>query len=465
MTFAQSKAEQIDKLMSLYSEYDQFTGSLLVAQNGKIIYKKGFGMANKEWDIPNQPNTKHRLGSITKQFTALLILQLVEEGKLKLNIPITSYLPDYPKENGDKITIHHLLTHSSGIPNYTDSPIFMKEKSRDHYEPEAFIKTFSNLPLEFNPGQKFDYSNSGYFVLGYIIEKVTGKTYEQCIDERIFKPLNMINSGFDHSETILKNRATGYEKNGSIYVNSSFIDMSLPYSAGSLYSTVEDLYLWDQALYTDQLLSSKSRELLFFPHISTGASYYGYGWGVFEMPIENATEKLKIVEHTGGINGFRTIISRSLNDKNFIVLLSNAGTSELNPISKAIRSILYNKPYKMPKKSLADVLLATFNEIGIDAGTKKYEELKNSDEYVYEEGDMNAAGYQLLQSGKIKEAIEIFKLNVAKFPESGNVYDSLGESYLALGNKELALLNYKKAVALDPSNENGKKIIEELSKK
>jgi CubicO group peptidase (beta-lactamase class C family) len=465
INYAQNKAAEIDKLMSLYSEYDQFIGTVLVAEHGKIIYKKGFGMANKEWDILNQPNTKLRLGSITKQFTAMLILQLVEEGKLKLEVPITTYLPDYPKVNGNKITIHNLLTHSSGIPNYTDSPDFMKDKSRDHFEPEAFIKTFADLPLEFNPGQKFDYSNSGYFVLGYIIEKVTGKSYEKCLEERIFKPLNMLNSGFDHADTILKNRATGYEKNGSTYVNSNFIDMSLPYSAGSLYSTVEDLYLWDQALYTEKLLSSKSRELLFFPHITTGASNYGYGWGVFELPLENSTEKLKIVEHTGGINGFRTIISRALNDKNLIVLLSNSGTSELNPISKAIRAILYNKPYKMPKKSLADALLATYNDKGIDAGAKMYEELKDSNDYVYEEDDMNATGYQLLQSGKVKEAIAIFKLNITKFPESGNVYDSLGEAYLANGDKELALVNYKKSVALDPANENGKKIIEELQKK
>ena len=456
-TIAQTKAEKIDQLMSLYSEYNQFNGTVLVAENGKVIYKKGFGMANMEWNIPNQPDTKLRLGSVSKQFTALLILQLMEEGKLKLNVPITTYLPDYPKTNGDRITIHHLLTHSAGILNYTSIPNFMKTQSRNPYTPGEFVKTFADKPLEFTPGEKFSYSNSGYFVLGYIIEKITGKTYEQCLQERIFTPLNMTNTGYDNSEVILKNRASGYEKNGNQYVNASFLDMSIPYAAGSLYSTVEDLYLWDQALYTDKLLSAKSKELFFAPHISTGGGSYGYGWGVFELPMDNPAKKLKIVEHTGGINGFTTIISGDLSDKNLIVLLNNTSSPGLSSISKKIRAILYDKPYTMPKKSLANVLLNAYNEKGIDAGAKLYEELKDSPIYDFNEGEMNASGYELLQSGKIKDAIAIFKLNVAKFPESGNAYDSLGEAYLANGDKEFALLNYQKSVALDSSNENAKK--------
>jgi CubicO group peptidase (beta-lactamase class C family) len=177
--FAQDKARQIDDLLSKYNEYGQFNGSALVAENGKIIFKKGFGQANMEWNIPNQPDTKFRLGSITKQFTAFLIVKLAEEGKIKLDVPITTYLPDYPKENGDKITIHHLITHTSGIPNYTSVPNFLKEKSRNPSSPEEFVKTFNKLSLDFKPGEKFSYSNSGYFLLGYIIEKITGKTYEQ----------------------------------------------------------------------------------------------------------------------------------------------------------------------------------------------------------------------------------------------------------------------------------------------
>lgn len=466
ISFAQDKTRQIDELLNTYHQYGQFNGSVLVAENGKILLKKGFGSANMEWNIPNQTDTKFRLGSITKQFTALLIVKLAEDGKIKLDVPITTYLPDYPKTTGDKITIHHLLTHTSGIPNYTSFPDFFKDKSRNPYTPEEFVKTFSSLPLEFTPGEKFRYSNSGYFVLGYIIEKVTGKTYEQYLQETVFTPLKMVNSGYDHSDVILKNRAAGYEKEGKNFSNTPYIDMSIPYAAGSLYSTVEDLYLWDQALYTNKLLSPTSMELLFKSYISTGGKdFYGYGWFISEKDNGKNTSKLKIVEHGGGINGFNTNIVRIPADKNLIVLLNNTGGTVLNEMSNAITAILYQQPFNQPKKSLALELSDVFTEQGITVGTDTYKKLKNDPTYRIKENDMNQAGYQFLQKGKIKEAIEIFKINAESFPKSGNVYDSLGEAYLADGNKDLAIINYKKSVELDPKNEIGKKVLEEISKK
>lgn len=461
--FAQNKAQQIEQLLAKYNEYGQFNGSALVAENGKVIFKKGFGQANMEWDIPNQPDTKFRLGSISKQFTALLIVKLAEEGKLKLDVPITTYLPDYPKENGDKITIHNLLTHTSGIPNYTSAPNFLKDKSRTPYTPEEFIKTFNKLPLDFKPGEKFSYSNSGYFLLGYIIEKITGKTYEQYLQEIILTPLKMTNTGYDHFEVILKNRASGYEKNGKNISNASFIDMSIPYAAGSLYSTVEDLYLWDQALYTNKLLSQKSMESLFKPYIKAWDGFYGYGWSIKEVDNGNKG-KLKIIEHGGGINGFNTNIARVPADKNLVVLLNNTGGTVLGEITAAIGAILYDQPFNQPKKSLALDLLDVFSAKGTAAGLETYKKLKNDPTYAIKEGDMNRVGYQLLQDGKKKEAIEVFKINVEAFPKSGNVYDSLGEAYLANGDKKMAITNYSKSVELDPSNEGGKKALEELLK-
>lgn len=461
--FAQDKAKQIEELLTKYNEYGQFNGSALVSENGKVIFKKGFGSANMEWDIPNQPDTKFRLGSISKQFTALLIVKLAEDGKIKLDVPITTYLPDYPKENGSKITIHNLLTHTSGIPNYTSAPNFFKDKARNPYTPEVFVKTFSSLPLEFTPGEKFSYSNSGYFLLGYIIEKISGKTYEQNLQEIIFTPLKMTNSGYDHSNIILKNRAAGYEKQGKVITNAAYLDMSIPYAAGSLYSTVEDLYLWDQALYTNKLLSEKSMESLFKPYIKAWEGFYGYGWSTYEVP-NGEKSKLNVVEHGGGINGFNTIISRIPADKNLIVLLNNTGGTVLGEMNAAIRAILYNQPFTQPKKSLALDLLDVFSAKGTAAGLDTYKKLKNDPTYGIKENDMNQVGYQLLQSGKKKEAIEIFKINAEAFPKSGNVYDSLGEAYLADGDKKLAIANYTKSVELDPKNESGKKVLEEISK-
>lgn len=456
--FAQDKVQKIEQLLSKYNEYGQFNGSALVAENGKVIFKKGFGAANMEWNIPNQSDTKFRLGSISKQFTALLIVKLAEDGKLKLDVPITTYLTDYPKENGDKITIHQLLTHSSGIPNYTNAPGFFKDKARNPYTPTEFVKTFSSLPLEFTPGEKFNYSNSGYFLLGYIVEKVSGKTYEQYLQEVIFTPLKMVNSGYDHSDVILKNRAAGYEKQGKKITNAAYLDMSIPYAAGSLYSTVDDLYLWDQALYTNKLLSQKSVESLFKPYIKAGGASYGYGWFVEE------DENGKTVGHGGGINGFNTIISRNFKNKNLVVLLNNTGGTVLGEMTDAINNILFGKPFNQPQKSLALDLLDIYTEKGAATGTETYKKLKADPTYAIKEGDMNRVGYQLLQDGKKKEAIEIFKINVETFPKSGNAYDSLGEAYLADGDKKLAIVNYKKSVELDPTNENGKKVLAEISK-
>jgi CubicO group peptidase (beta-lactamase class C family) len=462
---AQDKAKQIDQLLSKYKEYGQFNGSALVSEHGKIILKKGYGEANMEWNIPNQPDTKFRLGSISKQFTALLIVKLAEEGKLKLDVPITTYLPDYPKANGDKITIHHLLTHSSGIPNYTSFPNFFKDNSRNPYSPADFVKTFSSMPLEFTPGEKFNYSNSGYFLLGYIIEKTTGKSYEQYLQEVILTPLKMVNTGYDHSDIILKNRAAGYEKKGKNITNTSYIDMSIPYAAGSLYSTVEDLYLWDQALYTNKLLSAASMESLFKPYISAGGNdFYGYGW--FMEEAENGDKgKLKIIEHGGGINGFNTVISRVPADKNLVVLLNNTGGTVLSEMNNAIRAILYNQSYNQPKRSMAFELLDVYSEKGAIIGTDTYKKLKTDPTYGIKEADMNRVGYELLQTGKKKEAIEVFKINVETFPKSGNVYDSLGEAYLADGDKTQAITNYTKSIELDPSNESGKKALADILKK
>ena len=463
VAFSQSKAEKIDELIGKYAEYGKFNGSVLVADQGKVIYKKGFGMANMEWDIPNAPNTKHRLGSITKQFTAMLILQLAAEGKLDLQAPITKYVPDYPKETGDKITTHHLLTHTSGIPNYTSFPRFFQDESRNPYTPDEFVKKFADKSLEFTPGEQFNYSNSGYFLLGVIVEKLSGKTYEAMLHDNIFKPLGMHDSGYDNHADILKNRATGYQRQGNSYVNSNYLDMSIPYAAGSLYSTAEDLYKWDQALYTNKLLPQKYMDLYFKPQIPAfGKNHYAYGWGVGYSKIGKSKDSIYTIGHGGGINGFNTNISRATSDKSLVVLLSNAGGAPLNNMTRAIRGILHDKPYNMPKKSVANELLEVINNKGIAAGLERYKAIKGSDGYNLNEREMNTIGYQLLGAEKVAEAAEVFKLNVAAFPKSSNVYDSYGEALMKLGKNDLAIKNYKKSVALNPNNHSGIEALKKL---
>lgn len=460
--FAQDKFEQIENLLNKYHEYGQFNGSALVADDGQVIFSDGFGMANMEYDIPNRPDTKHRLGSITKQFTAALVLQLVEEGKLELDKPISAYLPKYDGPASEVVTIHHLLTHSSGIPSYTSFPGFFQEKSRDPASPAEFVKTFADSTLQFDPGERFSYNNSGYFLLGHIIEEVTGKSYEQVLQEKIFDPLEMKDTGYDHYATILKNRAAGYEKRGDNYVNAPYLDMSIPYAAGSLYSTAEDLYTWDRALYEKKILSEESKNLMFSPQIPDGEEQYGYGWSIANIPVGKSGDSLPIVAHGGGINGFNTLIVRLPEEDDLIVLLNNTGGTNLRDIAVGINNILHGEEAEMPKRSIAMEILPIFAEDGVDAGFSKYQALKADDTYALKEDEMNQVGYQLLQNEKIKEAIEVFKINVAEFPDSWNTYDSLGEAYMMDRQKDKAIANYEKSIEMNPKNQNGKDMLAKI---
>jgi len=453
--FAQDKAGKIDQLISLYNKYGQFNGSALVADNGKVIYQKGVGLANMEWNIPNTSETKFRLGSITKQFTATLILQLVEQGKIKLDGKLIDYLPDYRQDTGAKITIHNLLSHTSGIPSYTSLPGFFTNVSRNPFAVDDFIKKYASGDLEFEPGTRFVYSNSGYFLLGAIIEKVTGKPYEQALRENIFDPLGMKNTGYDHWGAIIGKRATGYTKTPRGYETAPYLDMSIPYAAGSLYSTVEDLYLWDQALYGEKILSAKSKELMFKPNLSN----YGYGFVMTKATLAPPTKlAVPVIQHNGGINGFSTVIVRMVPEKRLIVLLDNTERGQyLDKIVLDIMSVLYDQPYEMPKRSIAEVLFNTIVEKDVASAIKQYREMKagsSAGEYDLSEMEVNRLGYQLLQTRKVADAIEIFKLNVELFPQASNVYDSLGEAYMVHGDKELAIANYKKSLELDPKNAN-----------
>lgn len=457
----QTKAEKIESLLNEYYKFKVFNGSVLVAEDGKVIYKNGFGLANMEWNIPNTPDTKFRVGSVTKQFTAMLIMQLVEEGKLKLNVPITTYIPDYPKDKGDKITIHHLLTHTSGIPNYTSLPT-LNDFMRDPITPLDLVKIFWDLPLDFEPGEKFSYSNSGYIVLGYIIEKVTGESYEDVLKEKIFEPLGMKNSGYDHTEVIIPKRASGYDKVGTDYFNTSYLDMSVPYSAGAIYSTVEDLYLWDQALYTEKLLTKNYLDKMFIPYAKPPfAEGYGYGWALDKKHIDNIDDSLNIIEHGGTINGFNSEILRITNSKDLIVLLNNTGVTKLNEISNKIIDILYDQPYELPEKPL----LLSFTEILKEKGIEDAEDFyskKIEDGEKIPERLMNMLGYSYLNRKQYKEALGIFKLNIKAYPESFNVYDSYGEALMMNGDKEDAIINYKKSIEINPHNDNGIEKLKEL---
>ncbi|MDQ6799941.1 MAG: serine hydrolase [Acidobacteriota bacterium] len=451
--FAATHAERIDALISAYNKLRQFNGSALVAEKGSVILEKGYGLANIEWQIPNTPDTKFRIGSITKQFTSMVIMQLVSEGKIKLDEKITTYLPDYRRDTGDKVTVRHLLTHTSGIPSYTSIPGFFQNQSRDPYAVGDFVKKYTMGDLEFEPGSKFSYDNSGYFLLGAILERVTGKSYEKNLQERIFGPLGMKDSGYDRSNTVLSHRASGYVLTPAGYENAPYLDMTIPFAAGSLYSTVADLYTWDRALYADKLLAPELKKAVFTPNLSE----YAFGWAVHKLKLDNNSE-VDTISHDGGINGFNSTIVRFPGMQDLIVLLDNTSRGDrIDDLARGIADILHDVEAPQPRISLIDELMKTLSSGNGKQAVARYRELKAKApaQYDFREPELNRLGYLLLQQGRVTDAIDIFALNVDEYPATWNVYDSLGEAYAAHGDRDLAIKNYKKSIELNPKNTNG----------
>ena len=458
-----TKSDKIDSLVSLFNQYDGFNGAILVAHEGEVIYKKGFGLANMEWDIPNEVDTKFRIGSVTKQFTAMLILQLVAEGQLDLHQPISNYLPDYPKTNADRISIHQLLTHTSGTPNNYKSDDRLP-RFPDKQRPVDLVQAFSSIPLEFTPGEKYAYSNSGYIVLGYIIETVTGNTYEEVLKEKVLAPLGMENTGMDRYRTLTKNRASGYFKGFGDYFNANYIDMSSVFSAGAMYSTVEDLFLWDQALYTETLLPQAYLDMAFSKQVADPdyGGHYGYGWALNKKPVGNTATTIEAIWHDGVIDGFCASFTRIPSSKSAIILLNNTRRAYLNSITTAVTGILKDTTYDFPKKPLAKFMSETIKKDGINQGILFYKKYKDAGDYYIDETELIVEGYRLLHAGNAIDAAEVFKLAIEVFPDKDNPYDSYAESQVKLGNTAEAIENYKKSLALNPNNYNAIEMLKKL---
>lgn len=318
---------QLDNLLKNFQTEAGFSGVLLLANRDKKLYCKGIGMADQEAHIANTPQTRFRIASITKQFTAAAILLLQEAGKLTVQDPVHHHLVNSPAP-WEPITVHHLLSHTSGIINLQDMPIY-GELSRKKLSTHETLKAFIDEPLNFAPGRQFSYSNSGYVVLGLIIEQISGQPYDKFLQENIFDPLGMCDSGYDHNRDDIARGYSGTQP-------ADFIDMSLPYAAGGLYANIEDLYKWDQALYTDQLLTAESRIAMFTKHASMPApppeTSYGYGTLVSRG---FAPGKL-VVGHDGGIRGFASLILRFIEEKTTLIILSNQEEAPTFEIAQSV---------------------------------------------------------------------------------------------------------------------------------
>ena len=319
---------------------EYFSGSVLVAKDGKILLQKGYGLANIEEDIRNKSNTVHAIASMTKAFTAMSIMMLEERGLLSVNDTVDMYVPEIPY--GDQITIHHLLNHTSGLFEYTYNPDVWVNMDRFH-TPEELLEYFIHEPLQFEPGTQWEYCNSGFVTLGIIIERISGMSYRDFIKTNILDPLKMRHTSYDPYDMDFPDKAIGYDDiSVSPPLRSPYLHPTVPYSCGAIFSTVKDLYKWDQALYTEQFVSAETLERMFTP----GLGDYGYGWYIDNLEVNGKPHKQ--TWHWGAYIGFHSFFSRLIDDNVTIILLLNTspvlGTQdELRPIVTHTAEILFQE--------------------------------------------------------------------------------------------------------------------------
>jgi CubicO group peptidase (beta-lactamase class C family) len=459
---AEDRAARIDAYLSRCHEVHQFDGAVLAADEKGVFFKRGYGLADREWDAPNIPDAKYRIGSVTKQFTATLVMQLVEEGKLSLDAKLSDLLPYYRKDTGEKVTLRQLLNHTSGIPSFTENPAYEEIRGGNRYGVQEVVKRYCSGDLQFEPGSQFRYNNSGYYLLGAILEQVTGRPYGQLLTERISVPLKMTHTSCDRSRDVTAKRASGYRRFPGGVRNCPYVDMSVPFAAGAMISTVEDLYLWDRALYTDKVLSEQSKRAMFTP----GHGDYGFGWSIRKQTVGPQKAERTVISHSGGIEGFTAHIRRIPDEKLVVILLDNCEDGSLNAIASGIVDIVYGRDPAHPKRSAAEAFYRVHRKDGAPAAVANLKEMtaQKDGEYDLSEPAINQLGYQLLGEKEPEAAVAVFRMNVEMYPDSSNVYDSLGEGLAALDKKDEAIKAYAKSLELDPKNRNAVEWLDKLTK-
>lgn len=451
-----SKALLIDSVLVASHEKGIFNGVVLVADKGEVIYKKGIGVADYGTKTPLDANDRFYIGSMTKQFTAMLIYKLHDRELLDIYQPFPKYLHQFRGKIYKEVTIYNLLTHTSGIPSYNLLRFF--DKSKD-YSTDEMYKLIKAKPLEFEPGKDFMYSNSGYFLLGKIIERVTKKSYGEVLKNEILIPLGMTNTAYE--TTWLENKvAKGYFMTVDGMSDMPKYSLSTLYSSGGMYSTIDDLYKWDQALYTNKLLGDSLKYLMFTPKFNDYAS----GWRVHRGYEDSVYFERH--QHGGMIEGYHTFILRRIPQQQTVIILDNFYHNEVQSIKNSIWSILEGRKGWIPKRMLSQFLYKSIVEGKLTKSLEDINVNKGAYEYDYnfEEYDINTVGYKLMTLGRLDEAKQIFEFNLSLFPDSWNVHDSFGEYYLKIGRLGESKLMYEKSLILNPKNESAKIALAKIEK-
>lgn len=438
---AQSKSEKLSAVMKTYHDYNMFDGAVLVAENGKIIYKEAFGLANREWNIANTTDTKFMIGSVSKPFTATLMLILAQKGLVDLDKTIEDYLPQFKNKAAAKVTIKQLLNHTSGIPNYDVIKDFFPRLSRQSFSREQYLEVFNDFDLAFASGTHFLYSSWGYFTLGHIIEKITGKSYAQAMKDEIFDKIGMQNSGsYLHTQVVSK-RATGYNYGFGDFTSADFRDQSNTMGTGDLYSTVEDLYKFHLALSNNTLLNQALSKEMFTP--GRRPSRYGYGW--FNQNFSyTSTDSVTANYHLGTTDGFNAFLIRIPESNSMAVILCNTANTDYLGIIRSLLKVLYNKP-AIIKKPVHKEMEAIIGSGNTQKAVMEFKKMKiDTAKYYVDWVQMYYLGERLLSLKRYEDARIIAENNVLEFPDKDLISLSLANIYLALNRKEEAIKYYKK---------------------
>ncbi|WP_426338952.1 serine hydrolase [Pseudoduganella sp. S-14] len=460
------RAADIDRLAKRYHSLGQLDGAVLVADHGKVVYHRAFGLANREWKIPHTTDTVFRVASLTKQFTATLVMQLAEQGKLRLGDPIGKYVPELDSGIGRRVTLHHLMNHTSGIVDYANYPGFWANRLGEKV-PKADFLAIINRPLEFEPGSQGHYSSSNYTLLGWVIEKQTGKTYSEALDSMILHPAGMQRTAYDAPDRIIPRKASGYVRALGEYRPADPLWIPNVGAGGGVASTTGDFFRLDRALAGNTLLKPESKRQMFTAYVKDdvwGDLGYGYGWLVGTRTI--AGKPRLVHEHGGNANGFRTLVTRYPEDGKLVVIFLNEGNGNKGPeiyrMRRDFTDVLYGQAVAQPKPSLNDVLAAEIRHAGSDAALARFKILLAQSD-TPEDGDaLNRLAYQYAEAGQAATGIAILQRASELFPRDGNLHDSMGELYLALGENAKAITAYRRALQLDPGNTNAVAILKRL---
>ncbi len=437
---------------------NNLSGVVLIAKNGKPIYRETFGFANLPDSIKNKPDTKFNLASMNKMFTGMAIMQLVQSGKISLQDKVGKSLLDYPnKAVADSVTIHQLLTHTSGMSSFWEEyDKLAKEKFKTVSD---YLPLFVNKKLAFAPGSDFLYSNSGYMVLGLIIEKVSNQNYFDFVKEHIYKPAKMINTDAYELDNAIPNLATGYtmslEKPGQ-WKNNIFSNLAKGTPAGGGYSTVDDLLSFANALQNDVLLSKESKALCTSGKVKFRDGMYGYGF------MEEIINGHRVIGHTGGHDGIASELMIYPDLGYTVIILTNGEVENYWEVSNLIKKQLVGSTPSIDNFFYTKDIIKTVCNKGYEAGIKEVEQ--NSKKYSLRESLIERYGYKLLFEKKTNQAIDLFKLNIHFFPNSTYSYYCISEVYRFSGQKKQAIEYLKLYIEKEPEDNDAKLKYESLIK-